>query len=443
MRSFYSFFSIQFIFFGATSGLFFNQNAAAQTAEKDTTAESLKRRTSFAKSYFGVDVFTLAGGNTQYLEEGKLVSTNFGSRSSARILLGGTHFWGHADFYVAIPVAALNRPVVRGIQKVSYAQGVETGFRIFPWAQTTGKIRPFVGMSFKGMSFAQVPNNPDRAYRSVPFVAKMIFPYQAGLTYSGKQFLVQAGVNYQRKTDYSYPVSRTEYGDLQLSPWSFNVGMSYLINTNGGLGSARGARYVKNSAVKLKSANRLDSWYVGVGPSGTFEISKSEYVKEKYPYLQQSSPGTLIPDLAAGRYFHKADLNVGISYRGLRYGSSGYNTALSYQRRSYTLEGYKFLGDYHGFVPFLGPTLALEELKFTDSSEGSITRFGQKKIALGLIFGWDIRITRSETWLLRTNLRYTPNLHLKAEGKKVMFDQMEFNFIQFVWFPGRRKALKS
>ena len=52
-------------------------------------------------------------------------------------------------------------------------------------------------------------------------MARMVFPYQAGLTYLGKQFLVQAGVNNQRKTDFRYPLSRTEYGDLKLSPWSF------------------------------------------------------------------------------------------------------------------------------------------------------------------------------------------------------------------------------
>ena len=417
--------------------------ATAQTAEKDTTAASLKRRTSFATSYFGADVLTLAGGSTQYLNQGNIEATNFGSHSNARVLLGGTHFWGHADFYVAIPVATLNRVATADLQKVAYTQGVETGFRVFPWAMETGKIRPFVGMSFKGMSFAQVTDDPDKNYRSVPYVAKMLFPYQAGLTYSGKQFLVQAGIHYQRKTDYRYPLSRTEYGDLKLSPWSFNLGMSYLINTNGGLGSARGARVVKSRMGKLAATNRLDTWYVGIGPSGTFEISKSEYVKDKHPYLQQSSPGTLVADIAAGRYFHKLDMNLGVSYRGLRYGSSGYNTSLSYQRRSYTLEGYKFLGDYHGFVPFIGPTLALEDLKFTDRNENTATRYGQKKVALGVIFGWDIRITRSETWLLRTNLRYTPNLHLKAEGKKVMFDQMEFNFIQFVWFPSRSKVLKN
>ncbi|GHB52172.1 hypothetical protein GCM10007390_01010 [Persicitalea jodogahamensis] len=372
-----------------------------------------------------------------------MATANFGNQSSARIVIGGTHFWGHADFYVAFPIANLRFPAAESLQKVSYNQGVETGFRVFPWALNAGKLRPFAGMSFKSLNYAQVSNEPNKDYAQVPWVAKMIFPYQAGFAYSGRQFLVQAGVNYQRRTDYHYPVSRTQYGDLTLSPWSFNLGMSYLINTNGGLGSARGAKLIKSRTRQLAATNHLDSWYVGIGPSGTFEISKSEYVKDKYPYLEQSSPGAFIPDIAAGRYFHKPDLNVGISYRRLRYGSSGYNTSLSYSRRSYTLEAYKFLGDYHGFVPFVGPTLAYEDLKFTDKNDGDTDTFGQKKIALGLIFGWDIRISRSETWLLRTNLRYTPNLHLKAEGEKVMFDQMEFNFIQFVWFAGRRNALKN
>ena len=107
------------------------------------------------------------------------------------------------------------------------------------------------------------------------------------------------------------------------------------------------------------------------------------------------------------------------------------------------LETYKFLGDYHGFVPYVGPTLAYEDLTFTDT-DGNVSRTVQaKKVAIGIIFGWDIRLSRAESWLLRTNLRYTPNLHLMAEGKKVQFDQLEFNFIQFVWFPGRRKALRS
>lgn len=414
-----------------------------QTAEKDTTVERLKIRTSFAKSYFGVDAFTTTGGTTQYAAQGGLQSVDFSGTTSPRILLGGTHFWGHADFYISIPVAKLGKITPKELNNLSYSEGVETGFRVFPWAIQEGKLRPYIGIGFKGLHFSQVSNEPNKDYKTFPSVAKTTFPYQAGLMYATKKVLFQAGIIYQKNTDYQYPISRTQYGAVKLSPWSFNAGLSYWINTNAGLASKGGERYMKMGVRKLKAKNRLDCWYFGIGPSATFEISKSEYVKDKYLFLKQSSPGTLIPDLAAGRYFHKLDMNVGLSYRKLRYGSSGYDVKLNYQRRSYTLETYKFLGDYHGFVPYVGPTLAYEDLRFTDSDGNNVKTFEAKKLALGVIFGWDIRISRSETWLLRTNLRYTPNLHLQAEGKKVMFDQMEFNFIQFVWFLGRNKALKG
>ena len=431
--------------FSVSTALFlvgFCANLQAQTAAKDTTVERLKIRTSFAKSYFGVDAFVLSGGSTQYLKQNELLTTNFGSGTSTRLVLGATHFWGHADLYVSIPVARFGSITPKELQTVGYGQGVETGFRVFPWAVETGKLRPFVGISLKGFGFAQVSNEPNKNYNRVPSLGKTIFPYQAGLVYAAKNFLFQAGVQYLPRTNYQYPISRTQYADVKLSPWSFNVGMSYWINTNGSLASKRGVNLLKNGVKKLATKRRLDCWYVGVGPSGTFEMTKSEYVKDKYKFLEQASPGTLIPDLTAGRYFHKLDLNVGLSHRKMSYGSSGYNVNLNYKRRSVMLETYKFLGDYHGFVPYVGPTLAYEDLTFTDTDNGNVQTFREKELAVGIIFGWDIRISRSEFWLLRTNLRYTPNLHLKANDKKVMFDQMEFNFIQFIWFAGRKNAMK-
>jgi len=416
----------------------------AQTADRDTTIEALKRRTDFAKMYVGIDAFRTTGGTTQFANNGSLQTAPFNGTTSARILLGATHFWGHADLYIAIPVlnrqSAQNYPA--GLRATNYSEGIETGLRVFPWAIEAGKLRPFVGVSFKGISFAQVSNDINPDYRTVPSVSAIVFPVQAGLWYAGKRWLVQAGANYQPRTDFQYPISRTNVGQLAVSPWSFNVGVSRWFNTNGWMASQAGVKYMAKTR-KLAARNRLSSWYVGLGPSASFEISKSEYVKEKHPYLNQGSPGGLLPDITAGRYFGKADLNVGISYRKLTSSSSGYNTRLDYRRSSYMIEAYKFLGDYHGFVPFVGPTLAYEDLTFIDTDGNRSQTFQRGKIGVGLIFGWDIRLSRAERWLLRTNLRYTPNLHLNADDKKVAFDQMEFNFIQFVWFVGRGRALRE
>jgi outer membrane protein W len=418
--------------------------ALAQTAEKDTTIARIKRRVEFAKMYMGVDYYQTTGGSTQFFQNNTLQNATFEGTISPRLHLAATHFWGHADFYVTIPVAQITpqKTSAEGLQRASYVEGVETGFRYFPWAVEQGKLRPFVGVSLKGFSFGQVSSAPNRPYKTVPSVSRTVYPFQAGLWYATKNFLFQSGVSYRSRTDFEYPVSRTEYGKLYLSPWSFNVGMSWWFNTNGGLASKRGENFMKNGHKKLAAKNRLDCWYFGIGPSGTFEMTKSEYVKDKYPFLRQSSPGALVPDVALGRYFHKADLNIGLSYRKLNFGMSGYGTQISQSRRSIMLESYKFLGDYHGFVPYIGPTLSYENLTLREINDGNIRTLNEKKAALGVIFGWDIRISRAESWLLRTNLRYTPNLHLKADGKKVMFDQMEFNFIQLIWFAGRRKALR-
>ena len=99
-------------------------------------------------------------------------------------------------------------------------------------------------------------------------------------------------------------------------------------------------------------------------------------------------------------------------------------------------EAYKNLFDYLGFVPYLGITASVEDLR----AEVNGTEYQQTKGAVGLIFGWDIRVTNTGTSLLRTNLRWTPNLHLDVEGGEIMFDHLEFNFIQYVHFIGRKKA---
>ena len=61
----------------------------------------------------------------------------------------------------------------------------------------------------------------------------------------------------------------------------------------------------------------------------------------------------------------------------------------------------------------------------------------------GLVFGWDIRLSEVDFLILRTNLRYTPDLGHKIDGKSYTSRQIEFNFIQLVLYPQRIKANKN
>lgn len=103
------------------------------------------------------------------------------------------------------------------------------------------------------------------------------------------------------------------------------------------------------------------------------------------------------------------------------------------------IESYKFLFNWLGFVPFLGGALTYESL----SANVNGTTYQERKMAYGIVFGWDIRVTKTGTSLLRTNLRYFPDLHLAIDGEKMMFDHLEFNFIQWVQFLGRKKAYRN
>jgi hypothetical protein len=167
-------------------------------------------------------------------------------------------------------------------------------------------------------------------------------------------------------------------------------------------------------------------------------MTKSPYLKENYRFFYDDYSASILPDLAFGRYFHKPDVNVNLSYRtyGDRY--EGFDAEIQVRRHSVGVESVKFLFNYLGFVPFVGPIISYENLRTTVNG----TDYRATKVAVGITFGWDIRVTKTGTGLLRTNLRYFPNLHMDVEGEKMMFDHLEFNFIQWVQFIGRKKALR-
>jgi hypothetical protein len=107
-------------------------------------------------------------------------------------------------------------------------------------------------------------------------------------------------------------------------------------------------------------------------------------------------------------------------------------------RKSITLEVFRFWADYHGFAVFAGPAFSYEKLR-VEETHGNQSNLGVKEgWRPGITLGWDIRPNRLQSWYLRTNIRYFPGMHVSMPShQKIRFDQMEFNFIQLVIFPGR------
>ena len=408
----------------------------AQDVNPDSIKQ-LKKRFAFANMYFGLEGFSTLNGSAPILNQDNTTSsTNFKGYTVPRLVWGGTHFWGYADIYVAFPLGGYKKPVPTGLDAMDFNLGVETAFKIYPSKLRTNSIRPYVGWAWNIGSYSQQQTGK----LSSISLQKNATPILLGLSFRGPRTIFEVGMQYFYKNKYEYPVSPTVNGTLQTPKLAFTVGAKYLLETTYQKGS-----YIKKRIEVLEKHKKFNAFYVGIGPSGTTGARTfSEYDQANYPFFKQHTRYFgIIPDITAGYYFAKPEINVGISYRRMKDGYQGFGVQHYHQRTSFMLEAYHFLFDYHGFLPYIGVTLSKENLFFANKiGQNDWTRYSGSKLAAGVIFGWDIRPTKAESWLLRTNLRYAP-VSLKVENKKVSFDYLEFNFIQLVLFPERILAQRK
>lgn len=404
-----------------------------QVADTFYSADYLDRSTRFAWTTFGGDVLALTGGNADYLVSEAVKNTDFGNTYIPRLSIGGIHFWGHADFYVTFPLSFLavtDKPAA--FEKMKYLHGIETGAKVYPWAIGPGKLRPFAGISFLTETFGYERSEDDFP-EGYPMRQRFVTPVQAGLTYAGKKYLFSIGAHYLLHREVNYYLDENTQGQVDFNPLSVNFSVHRYFDADAGARQPKGIEQENLRHGLLKKYGKLSGLYWGLGPSAALQMSKSSFFKKQYPQFYDQLTGGIMPDLTFGYHFYKPDLNVGLSYRTMSGRLQAIEDDIRLRRHSVGLEAYKFLFNYLGFVPYAGVMLNAERL----SADVNGTEYSDWKIAPGIVFGWDIRVVRNGTSLLRTNLRWTPNLHLGVEGEKILFDHLEFNFIQYVHYIGR------
>jgi hypothetical protein len=163
-----------------------------------------------------------------------------------------------------------------------------------------------------------------------------------------------------------------------------------------------------------------------------------------YPYLGDIRFSTSFIDYGLGYYIYKPDMHVNIAFRNYKAISEAFDTDQTYHRTSLGLEVYKFLFDNHGFVPFLGPIVSYDWNRL-QVEVGDVVDLDheEKGLRYGVAFGWDIRQDHIQWLILRTNLRYYPGYNLSIESERFNFNQLEFNFIQAVFYPSRFRWVKK
>lgn len=382
----------------------------------------------FAQLNLGLDVQYSSPAQGSWLRNGTATEQRIDGHFRPRILIGGTHFWGHADFMLAIP---LGRPVFSEQDQhfITYS-GVETAFKYYPWRMQSGKIRPFAGVSLLTWYYEQ-RQGKDLAGNG-PELHVVNLPLSLGMNYMHGRHLLELGVLWNHQYRQQYAISSQQFAPIQLSQWQLGLSWRWLLETT--LSAEKGWESGRTSAVteKLAAAGKLDGWFVGAGFSSVFWLANSVRNEQLYPFV--GKPGTsLMPDFSLGYYWHQADAQLNLSYRGYRTATQAYGVQQTLQRRSLGLEFTKMLFDYHGFVPFIGPILSREQLLINENN--NVYQAEDFLWSAGLTFGWDIRPDRLQRFVLRTNLRWYPALKLQAADAN--FNALEFNFIQLVVYPQR------
>jgi len=398
-------------------------------------AQDWEKRHKFAKTYFGISNYIAPNlGAGKFLNSnGNVQQFNKNGFLSPSINIGATHFWGYADFYVSINTTDIKF----GNDEVdnSFRLGTFTGLRIYPLASTEYTIRPYLGYKFSPFRYKQ----SDLSGQNYKFTqVKSVFDIGFGVQLPNFYVTLEYGrvVN----PGFDIYLSRETVSTDKFPANLFQIGLNYTIET-----TKSASTEANRKSNKLFSDSNNWGLFFAAGPSSSFPLVSSSNITDIYPFLDDKSFPTIFPDIALGYHFTKLDLITALSFRPITQKRSAFGFEQKISRKSINFESYKFFGDYHGFVPYLGLGLSYEHIEISESDNGvEIPTSTIDTFSPNIVFGWDIRPSvKGDWWILRTNLRYFPILDVERQGKWLSLQHLEFNFIQFVFYPQRLKKIKN
>jgi hypothetical protein len=386
--------------------------------------EGGKTRHRFAQLNLGIDYRYFNGNNTKtsLLNSNGIIENNkLRDLNETRIIIGGTHFWGHTDFFIAIPIF--------NTKNSGFKTSVETGLKIFPWKIKNKTISPYLGASWVPCSFQQGEGT---------LLSRSKFPITTGLVYNYKKHLFELGAGYLPNNSFMYYINKNNQQAVKTHAYWIALSYKFMIENTLSAEKDWQSGRTKKLTDTLAVLKKLNGFTLAVGPSSAFYTKSSSYNTTVAPFADDHKFTDVFPEFGIGYYLHKPDVQINFAYRTVKSELKAYDFSQKLNRKALTLEAYKFLFDYHGFVPFVGVSASYEWLQVKENFNGQLSSASNIALHPGFTFGWDIRPNRIQAIYLRTNLRYIPNLNVKmANNKNMAFDQLEFNFIQLVIFLNR------
>ncbi len=404
-------------------------------AQEDTLALNKNQRLDFAKTYFELGGALSPKFSGKGLVNNQSTTFNHSSSFNPYLSWGGFHFWGHAEFYVNFPLNQLDLSP-NNEAKAELTHWVATGARFLPWKYQPGKIRPYVGVSWSGLDLKQNVKGQDNPTISKDF---MWVP-EVGVLYGYKNFSLRLGARYFYDNEWMYPVSTTSFEKITTPKFRVHAGIVYAFEASKNKLAEVNKKWNGYNTISKPSegATHFGDLFVGVGPSSSMSLARSAYNQEVLPYLKDRVASEGYFDIALGYQFNKLGAFCALSFRNPSFVTSGYGTSQKIKKTSLAFEFAKFLTDYSGFVPYVGLNVAYDQLNYTEETAQNKKQLSFNKIEPGVTVGWDILPGKTDEYLiLRTNLRWYPLSSFEVEGKAFAFNQLEYNLIQVVFYPGR------
>jgi hypothetical protein len=362
---------------------------------------------------------------------------SFAPQSSAALNISGLHFWGKVDFWINIPIGQTTHPAS---QNYNFSRGVETGMKYFLLGNPyDSPISPFVGISFNKIAFQYLGENRSELDRGIE-LSHSRYPIHAGVAkiFNQKHYL-ELSATYFYDNDIDYFFSREAGRSLGIPPLHLNLGYRYIFDTTISAEPDYLSGRTDEIFRSMKKNKKLNSFSIGLGPSAAYFTKENNFNQEVSPFLGQPNAVDTYLDLGLGYYFYEPDAHLNLAYRNINKTVAAYGQEQSFNRRALSLDMFKFLFDYKGFVPFLGISPSYERLQVRVSEQegGVLVDESAELLRMGIVFGWDIRPNNIQSMILRTNLRYYPGLHVDSGNYRFHFNQLEFNFIQVVFYLNR------
>lgn len=376
----------------------------------------------FAQMNIGVDTRYFFSSNSKsfYLNENDIFKTNIDQLLENRVTIGGFHFWGYTDFYISFNFNSIGTSNYRNL--------IETGADLYPFRLRDKNFSPFIGFSWQ-TSFYQQGNGPNQLINNSPI--------KGGISYlDGNHHLkLSGGINIDN--DFDYYINREIKKNFKSQPYWISLGYKYIFDTTISAEESWQSGKTEKLTNKLDSLGALNGFTLGIGISSSIFTENSGYNLQNYPFAGSHEITNIFPEFGIGYYFSSSDIQLNISIRQNSSLISGYGYKQELNRSTITLEGFKFLFDYHGFVPFVGPSISYESLNFYENDAKFERKISEIKFKPGFTFGWDIRPNKIQSFYLRTNLRWHPNININIDSKRISFSQLEINFIELIVFPER------